>query len=390
MIKRTAAGLFLLVAAAGAAPSANAAEPEPARAVQDLYHWFTTDDYPLEALVRRGQGVVRFRLTIDAQGAVSNCVIESSSGDPDLDRVSCEVLRSRARYHPARDAEGRPVEGSDSGSVTWRLPAMLPEAEVDGAPRPVQRARANLSLYFTSDDFPEPARLRGIEGTVGFRLAISAEGRVTGCTVTHASGDSSLDEATCAILIERARYAPARDAQQRAVADTDFGRVTWRFPPGFEAASLETRRVVTRMRRVAGGDVRCTVVLNGALVPGETRGECGDLAGIGAGDWLRAPGGPAEIVMVFATGRPEAGVEGPGADEVNYGQMGLEAITSLSIAPDGRIGDCRTVRMTRSPALALDDFVPCDLEGPERDPYFEPSTEVAARRVRMRTAIFFK
>jgi TonB family protein len=390
MIKRTAAGLFLLVAAAGAAPSANAAEPEPARAEQELYHWFTTDDYPLEALVRRGQGVVRFRLTIDAQGAVSNCAIESSSGDPDLDRVSCEVLRSRARYHPARDAEGRVVEGSDSGSITWRLPPVLPVAGVDGAPRAVQRARANLSQYFTSDDFPEPARLRGMEGTVGFQLAISAEGRVVGCAVTRSSGDSSLDEATCAILIERARYAPGRDAQQRAVADTDFGRVTWRFPPGFEAASLEMRRVITRMRRVAAGDVRCTVVLNGALVPGETRGECGDLAGTGAGDWLRAPGGPAEIIMVFVTGGPAAGVDVPGADEGNYGQMALETITSLSIAPDGRIGDCRTVRMTQSPQFSMDGLEPCDLEEPGGAPYFVPSTDAAARRARMRTAVFIK
>lgn len=132
------------------------------------------------------------------------------------------------------------------------------------------RARANLMQYFTADDYPEAARMRRAEGTVQFWLAVSIEGRVTGCTVTRSSGDSSLDEATCAILRERARCEPARDAQRRAVADTDVGRVTWWFPPGSEAASLELMRIVTRMRRVADGDVRCTVLRNGVLPPGET------------------------------------------------------------------------------------------------------------------------
>lgn len=542
--------LSLLAVASGLATASLAADPQPARPTQDLYHWFTADDYPLAAIRRHTEGAVGFRLTIDAQGMVSGCVVESSSGDPDLDRTTCEILRSRPHYYPARDAAGRAVDGFDTGRVTWRLPpeqsppapltlatadlegmirmngpqlacrttangqaggptvlqicqllvsadgsnvlqrsvpgtefsavlsirlsgarqaapaardapifaaaatvtvrpdgsvstcvplgspARLPEGftrlpgpcalfpsgtqkQFAGEPgqtqsrsarlelryylRPRQqlgppvpapaaetRARANLATYFSADDFPEPARLRRAEGTVGFRLAISAEGRVTDCVVTQSSGDSSLDEATCTILRERARYAPARDAEQRPAAGTDQGRVTWRFPPGYERVSLEPYRLVTRLIRAADGGLRCTIVENGVPLPGETRGECGDLQGVGAEAWMRAPGGPSEITHVFAMGRADAGTDSPGADEAGYGRLAAEAITSLSVAQSGRIADCRPVRQVQPLTLGMDGLGDCDLEDSDEAPYFEASTEPLPRRARMRSAIFVR
>lgn len=542
-------GLLLAVISGGASVSF-AADPQPARRTQDLYLSFTADDYPLAALRRYSEGVVGFRLTIDAQGAVSGCTVESSSGDPDLDRTTCEILRSRPRYYPARDSAGRAVEGSDTGRVTWRLPpeqsppppltfataeiegmirmngpqlacrtsvngrtdqptvipmcsllvaaesatvlrrtvpgtefsavlsiqlnaerqaapaagdaplfaaaatvmvrpdgsvstcaplggpARLPEGftrlhepcalfppgtrkHFSGEPartqlrsarlevryylRPRQQLgppvtlpttqtppRANLATYFSADDFPEPARLRQAEGTVRFRLAISAEGRVTDCAVTESSGDSSLDEATCTILRERARYEPARDAAQRAVAGTDEGRVTWQFPSGYEPASLAPTRLVTRMRRVGPGDLRCTIALNGELLPGETRGACGDLTELGAEEWMRRADGPTEITFVSAVGGADAGIEAPGADEAGYGQLAVETVTSLSVAQDGRITDCRLLRNVQPATLGMDAAEPCEMEEPEGGPYFLASTEAAPRRARMRMAIFIK
>ncbi|HTU12542.1 MAG TPA: energy transducer TonB [Allosphingosinicella sp.] len=550
MIKGMVVGAAALLAGSGAALAAMAADPQPARRTQDLYHWFTADDYPLAALRRYAEGAVGFRLTIDAQGMVSACVVESSSGDLDLDRVTCEILRSRPRYYPARDAAGRAVEGSDTGRVTWRLPpeqqppAPLALATVDlegmirmngpqlacrttvngrsdgptvvpmcsllvsaegatvlrrsvpgtefsavlsirlagatrsaptagaaplftaaatvtvradgsvgacaplGTParlptgftslhgpcalfppgarkhfagdpaqtqprsarlelhyylRPHQQlgppvpplamqapARANLASYFSADDFPEPARLRQAQGTVGFRLAISAEGRVTDCIVTLSSGDSSLDETTCAIIRERARYAPARDAEQRPVAGTDQGRVTWQYPPGYERASLAPYRLVTRLRRTADGGLRCTIVENGVPLPGETRGECGDLMGFGAEAWMRRPGGPSEITYVFARGRADGAIDAPGADEAGYGRLAAEAITSLSIAQSGRIADCRPIRRVQPLTLGMDGLGDCDLMDSDEAPHFEAAADPLPRRARMRTAIFIR
>ena len=92
------------------------------RARANLGSYFSTDDYPTAALRRGAVGTVRFELEIDSTGRVSNCTVAGSSGDPDLDAVTCSVLRERARYSPARDSEGRATVGSDRGSVTWRLP----------------------------------------------------------------------------------------------------------------------------------------------------------------------------------------------------------------------------------------------------------------------------
>lgn len=93
------------------------------------------------------------------------------------------------------------------------------------------RARANLNSYFSVDDYPAAA-LRGNEqGTTGFRLNIGPNGRVTECSVTSSSGSTALDEATCRIIMSRARYTPARDSAGNPTGSSDSGRVTWRLPP---------------------------------------------------------------------------------------------------------------------------------------------------------------
>lgn len=68
----------------------------------------------------------------------------------------------------------------------------------------------------------------------------------------------------------------------------------------------------------------------------------------------------------------------------------METVTSLSIAQDGRVADCRTVRMSQSPELGMEAISPCEIERPGGQPYFESSGEAVPRRARMRTAIFFK
>ena len=93
---------------------------DPVRA--NLGSYFSADDYPPEALRNREHGTVAFRLTIGADGLVSDCTVTSSSRSAALDEATCRLLRERARYRPARDAAGNPTTGSDEGSVTWTLP----------------------------------------------------------------------------------------------------------------------------------------------------------------------------------------------------------------------------------------------------------------------------
>jgi TonB family protein len=110
-----------------------------------------------------------------------------------------------------------------------------------GGPGPA-RARANLPSLFSDEDYPSEAVRNYEEGPVAFRLQIGSSGAPTACSVTASSGSATLDSTTCRLLMERARFEPARDARGRPTTDTYEGRIVWRLPeeeplpPRLEAA----------------------------------------------------------------------------------------------------------------------------------------------------------
>lgn len=90
-----------------------------------------------------------------------------------------------------------------------------------------EAALAQQSGLISIDDYPKDAMRRGEEGTVVAQLAISREGRVTGCSIVK-SATPSLDKATCDVLTRRARFKPATDEQGNAIADTYKATITWK------------------------------------------------------------------------------------------------------------------------------------------------------------------
>lgn len=75
-----------------------------------LVNGITHVDYP--DAVQRGWprgGAVYARLRVEANGRVSQCDVMRSFGNKNIDDWTCSLLRSRARFQPARDSEGRPV-----------------------------------------------------------------------------------------------------------------------------------------------------------------------------------------------------------------------------------------------------------------------------------------
>lgn len=95
----------------------------PARARTNLPALFSDEDYPASAVRAGEQGTVRYRLEIGADGRVTGCTVTASSGSAALDSTTCRLLRSRARFAPARDGDGSPVPDTAEGAITWRLPA---------------------------------------------------------------------------------------------------------------------------------------------------------------------------------------------------------------------------------------------------------------------------
>ncbi|MEA3000550.1 MAG: periplasmic protein TonB [Sphingomonadales bacterium] len=95
---------------------------EPARARANLASYVSDADYPAEAIRREEQGVTRFRLVVSADGRVSDCAVTGSSGSTALDAATCRLMKSRARFSPARDGDGRPTTDTVANAIKWVLP----------------------------------------------------------------------------------------------------------------------------------------------------------------------------------------------------------------------------------------------------------------------------
>jgi protein TonB len=95
---------------------------EPAKAKGSLAGLINPEDYPASAQRAEEQGTVRVRLDVGANGRVTSCTVSSSSGSSALDAATCRILRSRARFTPARDSNGNPAPDTiTSPPITWRL-----------------------------------------------------------------------------------------------------------------------------------------------------------------------------------------------------------------------------------------------------------------------------
>ena len=67
----------------------------------------------------------------------------------------------------------------------------------------------------------------GDGGTVVTRFTVGANGRLSDCRVTQSSGNAELDATTCRIILQRYRFAPARDEHGRPVEDYAEAENQW-------------------------------------------------------------------------------------------------------------------------------------------------------------------
>jgi protein TonB len=111
------------------APPAPPPPPAPVHKVQsaqsakgDLRTLFSPDDYPASASSAGAEGTAQAQLTIGPDGRVTGCSITRSSGNGSLDSTTCNILRRRAKFTPARDSNGQPTSDTiTTPPITWRL-----------------------------------------------------------------------------------------------------------------------------------------------------------------------------------------------------------------------------------------------------------------------------
>ena len=88
---------------------------------KELLRYLTSYDYPSSALQRGAMGAVDILLMIGTDGRPTSCTVTQSSGHQDLDEASCEVFVQRARFDPARDKAGQPMEAPYTVQLRWQL-----------------------------------------------------------------------------------------------------------------------------------------------------------------------------------------------------------------------------------------------------------------------------
>lgn len=92
-----------------------------ARLRTDLGEVFTEDFYPAAAKRAGIEGRTAVSLSIDRTGTVTACKVTQSSGNAEIDVVTCRLSVDRVRYAPARDGAGRPVASVQPLAVRWQL-----------------------------------------------------------------------------------------------------------------------------------------------------------------------------------------------------------------------------------------------------------------------------
>jgi TonB family protein len=107
--------LALLLFAAASSPQ-RTPQPKPINPSS----WFSSNDYPVEALKKGQEGTVEYELQVDAQGRPVECRIIVSSGNTDLDDRACRILQTKGRFEPAHGADGRPVASTYKNRIVWR------------------------------------------------------------------------------------------------------------------------------------------------------------------------------------------------------------------------------------------------------------------------------
>ncbi|NBC35131.1 hypothetical protein GTZ99_01000 [Novosphingobium sp. FSY-8] len=76
-------------------------------------------DYPLTAEMRNLNGVVHYRLMVDAAGTPTRCILQSETQPAEFGNEVCTVLMRRARFKPAQDRAGAPVASYFTGTVRF-------------------------------------------------------------------------------------------------------------------------------------------------------------------------------------------------------------------------------------------------------------------------------
>lgn len=110
-----------LVRSWGYDPEVQAALLRPASPLVSPGTWLSSSDYPIGAVWMGQNGIVQFRLDVDADGKVAGCYVLARTSPDVFADSTCRAVSKRARLQPALDAKGKPVRSYYVQKVSWQV-----------------------------------------------------------------------------------------------------------------------------------------------------------------------------------------------------------------------------------------------------------------------------
>jgi TonB family protein len=170
------------------------------------FPWFEFHDYPNKAFQKHWEGVTRFELLVDPRGRVANCTVTQSSGHEDLDRTTCALASFRARFAPARGADGEPVYGVYRSQAVWVIPE-------DSLSNTDPGADLQVSLNKLPEGTAKPAAVK-------LAYVVDAQGQVSDCAALRGAPaqPQALVELACREVKNRLAPQPVKAPNGQSVA----------------------------------------------------------------------------------------------------------------------------------------------------------------------------
>ena len=228
------------------------AKDEPfANPINDPAGWVTDADFPQDA-APDDKGHVGYHVIVGRDGTIRDCramddFLLDDDGSSRFARLTCDLLRARARYVMPKDSQGRTLLGNHVGHIFWYRNQMAAFGERLGENNIllVRHAMPKLppSLHERFASLPQPVEPIGLAdvleaippsavrarqgGMSAVRLSITAEGSVASCKLIATSGHERLDRAACKLMARR-KFIPAIDKSGQAVAFRTNQPIYWR------------------------------------------------------------------------------------------------------------------------------------------------------------------
>lgn len=88
--------------------------------------------------------------------------------------------------------------------------------------KPLERVNFRRWARAISNDYPEALYELGEQGVLRVRMSVSADGKATACNIQSQLGKDEFREKACDLMLSRAEYSPALDAQGNPIASFDI------------------------------------------------------------------------------------------------------------------------------------------------------------------------